>query len=207
MKIRDKLCLLMLSLWMGIFIWSAINPLNIKLWIYEVSGAFLLAAALLVTYRRFRLTPLAYVIVFIAIIIMLIGGHYTYSEVPYFNEIKEVLSLKRNNFDRFGHFFQGMVIAVLFREYLVRKGVIRDRNRESFVIFCISLAFSAAYELFEFFFAILCQLNISKFLGEQGDRWDTHWDMASAFLGALIFLLFLRNCHDKQIRALEKNGI
>lgn len=204
MKKRRTTYLLMLIVWLGIGIWSAIHPTDRMLWFYEVTAAVGLVAVLVFTYRRFPWTPLTYIIVFISTVTMLIGGHYTYGHVPLFDHLKPLLHLKRNDFDRVGHVFQGMLVAVGFREYFFRKKIVTHKWWREVVAISISLAFSAAYELFELAAGFISRSNISEFLGEQGDRWDSHWDMASALLGAVLFVVLFRGWHNRQMARLEK---
>jgi putative membrane protein len=196
----------MLIFLLVVFIWSAIDPVNKRLWFYEVSFAVILVITLIFTHRRFPLTTLTYAIIFIGTLIMLIGGHYTYNEVPLFCDFVHAMHLKRNPFDRFGHFFQGVVSTTFFRELMIRKKVICKNKWLPFLIMSISLAIAAFYEIFEFFIPYLKKENISEFLGEQGDRWDSHWDMVNALLGSILFLVLFGHWHAKQIKRIDSKA-
>lgn len=184
---------------LAILLWSVINPRNYWIWFAEVSPVMLGVLFILVTYNRFRLTNLSYVIIWIDVVIVLIGGHYTYSEMPLFESLQSHFDLARNYYDRFGHFFQGVLPAILVREILRRKTPL---NREIYVFLIAvstSLAFSAAYELFEWAAAEIAGSRVKDFLATQGDKWDSQWDMLLALCGAVLSLLTLRKLHDRQL--------
>lgn len=134
--------------------------------------------------------------------ILMVGGHYTYAEVPLFDTLKETFNLARNNYDKVGHFAQGFVPAVLAREILIRKNVVSGRAWLNLFIIAICLAFSAFYELIEWWVALLSGENAEAFLGTQGYVWDTQSDMAIALLGAICAILFLAKYHDQQLAKL-----
>ena len=134
-------------LWLGVFtvvlVWSGINPKDPFTWFLEVFPALIGFVLILLTYRKFPLTPLLYTLILIHMIILMIGGHYTYAEVPLFDYIKEVLHQSRNNYDKFGHFFQGFEPAILAREILIRKEVVKESKVWlNYIILSIVLAFS-----------------------------------------------------------------
>ena len=156
---------------------------------------------LFTTYNTFRLTSLLYVLILIHCIILMVGGHYTYAEVPLFDVIKDWFSMERNNYDKVGHFFQGFVPAILAREILIRLEVINGKAWLNLFIVSICLAFSAFYEMIEWWVAILSGENATAFLGTQGYIWDTQSDMAFALIGAISALLLLSKLHNKQIKA------
>ena len=158
-------------------------------------------ALLLTTYNSFRLTSLLYVLILIHCIILMVGGHYTYAEVPLFDVIKDWFSMERNNYDKVGHFFQGFVPAILAREILLRLEVVNGKAWLNLFIVSICLAFSAFYEMIEWWVAILSGENATAFLGTQGYIWDTQSDMAFALIGAISALLLLSKLHNKQIKA------
>jgi putative membrane protein len=165
------------------------------------------AGILLYTYHSFRLTPLLYSLILFHCLILMVGGHYTYAEVPLFDTIKELFDLERNNYDKVGHFVQGFVPAMIAREILTRKNVVNvGVNRQAWLnafIVCICLAFSAFYELLEWWVAIASGENAEAFLGTQGYIWDTQSDMALALLGAICAITFLTKVHDKQLLQLR----
>jgi len=146
-----------------------------------VAAAILLVA----TYRRFPLTPLAYRLIFVHAGILMLGGHYTYAEVPPGFWVRDLLGLSRNHYDRLGHFAQGFVPAIVAREILLRKTPLRPGGWLFFLVTCICLAISAFYEFVEWWTALLSGEAAMAFLGTQGDVWDTQWDMFLCLLGAL----------------------
>ena len=190
-------------IWSGIFLlvlaWSAHQPFDRFIWWLEVSPALIAAVILLLTRRRFPLTPLTYGLILLHCIILLVGGHYTYAEVPLFDNL---LGFERNNYDKVGHFFQGFVPALLAREILVRKNVVNGRVWLMVCILSISLAFSAFYELIEWWVALASNEAAEAFLGTQGYVWDTQSDMAMALVGAIMALVLLSGLHDRQLRRL-----
>ena len=155
---------------------------------------------LAITYKKFRLTPLVYTLILIHCIILMIGGHYTYAQVPVFDFIKEILDQERNDYDKLGHLAQGFIPAMIAREIIIRKNIISIEAWRNFFIVCFCLAFSAFYELIEWWIAVLSNEASNDFLGTQGYIWDTQSDMAWALLGAIIALIFLRKYHDKQLK-------
>jgi len=126
----------------------------------------------------------------------MVGGHYTYAEVPLFNDL---FGATRNNFDKLGHFAQGFVPAMVTREIIIRKNIINGRNWQAFFTIAFCLAFSAFYELIEWWVALLSGEDAEAFLGTQGYIWDTQSDMAMALAGAIIALITLSRIHDQQL--------
>jgi len=194
--------------WMAVFLavlaWSAVNPHDYPTWWLEVLPALIGAAILWYTRETFPLTRLVYVLVLVHCIILMVGGHYTYAEVPLFDWIGEQLGHSRNNYDKLGHFAQGFVPAMVAREIVIRKNVFNSLPWRNFFIVCFCLGFSAFYELIEWWVALLSEEAAESFLGTQGYTWDTQSDMGWALLGALLALTFLGRLHDKQLRA---NGL
>lgn len=188
-------------------LWSGIAPKDYFTWFLEVLPAMIGAVILLYSYHSFRLTPLLYSLILFHCIVLMVGGHYTYAEVPLFDTIKELFNLERNNYDKVGHFAQGFVPAIIAREILVRKNVVNAGvNSQAWLnvfIVSICLAFSAFYELIEWWVAIATGENAEAFLGTQGYIWDTQSDMAVALLGAICAIIFLAKAHDKQLLQLR----
>lgn len=186
--------------WAAIFlivlIWSGIQPKDQLTWFLEVLPAMIGAVLLLVTRRRFPLTPLLYELILAHCVILMIGGHYTYAEVPFFDGL---LGAERNNYDKVGHFFQGFVPALLAREILIRRHVVNGAWWLRLFVVSITLAFSAFYELIEWWVALASGESAEAFLGTQGYIWDTQSDMWFALLGALSCLVLLPWIHDRQI--------
>ena len=179
--------------------WSGFRPYDYLAWILEVAPALLGILLLIITYKRFKFTPLAYWLIWIHCIILMIGGHYTYARVPIFNWLKQVLHLTRNHYDRLGHFAQGFVPALIARELLIRTSPLAKSRWLFFIVVCICLAVSAFYELLEWWAALVSEEASQVFLGTQGDVWDTQADMTMALVGAIVSLLVLSKRHDKQL--------
>jgi putative membrane protein len=196
-------------LWIGIFsavfIWSAIDPQDYFTWLLEVSPAVIGFAVVAATYSRYRLTPLAYLLILAHCIVLMVGGHYTYAEVPLFDGLGAGLGFERNNYDKLGHFMQGFVPALLAREILIHKRVVPVPAWRDFFIVCFCLAFSAFYELIEWLVAVLAGQDSEAFLGTQGFQWDTQTDMAMALLGAVLALVLLARIHDRQMAEITWN--
>ncbi len=196
----------MRSLWLACFfavlLWSAVNPKDYFTWVLEVAPAVIALIVLAATENRFRLTPLAYFLILLHSIVLMVGGHYTYAEVPLFDQLGSLLGSERNNYDKLGHFMQGFVPALIAREILIRKQVIASIPWRNFFIICFCLAFSAFYELLEWWVAIFSGESAEAFLGTQGYVWDTQSDMAYALAGAILALLLLGKFHDRQLREL-----
>ena len=186
-----------------VFIWSVINPHDLFTWFLEVLPAIIGIGVLAAAYRKFQLTSLAYLLIGIHAIILMIGGHYTYAEVPLFNWIRDTFHQMRNNYDKVGHFVQGFVPAIIAREMLLRTSPLKRGKWLFVIVVALCLAISALYELFEWGVAISTGTAADAFLGTQGDPWDTQTDMAFALLGALISLLLLGRIHDRQLNRIN----
>jgi putative membrane protein len=179
---------------------SGIAPKERATWWLEVAPVLVGIPILAATYRRFPLTPVAYALVWIHAVVLMIGGHYTYAEVPLFNGIRDAFGLARNHYDRVGHFAQGFVPAILAREVLLRTSPLRSGGWLFFLVCCVCLAISAFYELIEWWAALLTSPETgTAFLGTQGDVWDTQWDMFLALLGSLLAQIGLARTHDAQL--------
>jgi len=198
---RPRLHLTLLAIVAGVLVWSGIGPKDRLTWFLEVFPVLIGAAILLPTYRRFRLTDLLYVLLAIHAVILMIGGHYTYAEVPLFDWIRDQFGFARNHYDRVGHLAQGFVPAILAREILIRRGVVRGRGWLFFIVVSICLGFSAFYELIEWSVAELSGEAAEAFLGTQGDDWDTQKDMAMALVGSVLAQVLLGRTHDRQLKA------
>ncbi|HVE72602.1 MAG TPA: DUF2238 domain-containing protein [Thermoanaerobaculia bacterium] len=183
--------------------WSAIRPHDYFTWVLEVFPAVIGAVLLIATRRRFPLTPLLYILLFIHAIILVVGGHYTYALVPFGFWMRDTFGFARNHYDRIGHFAQGFVPAIVAREILIRRDVVRGRGWLFSIVLAFCLAISAAYELLEWVVAELSGSKGDSFLGTQGDIWDTQKDMALAALGAIAAQLGLRRVHDRQLGSVD----
>jgi putative membrane protein len=183
---------------------SGIAPHDRLTWLLEVAPILIAVPVLVATARRFPLTPLAYRLIFVHALILMLGGHYTYAEVPLGDWVADALGLARNPYDRLGHLAQGFVPAIVVREILIRRSPLRPGKWLAFLVVCVCLAISAAYELVEWWSALLGGENADAFLGTQGDQWDTQWDMFTALVGAIAALALLSRYHDRQIAKLEE---
>ncbi len=200
----------MQNLWLLVFvsvlIWSGIDPKDYFTWFLEASPALAGLAVMAATRRRFPLTPLLYVLILVHCVVLMVGAHYTYAEVPLFDSIRDLTGGTRNNYDKLGHFAQGFVPAMIAREILIRKRVIKGDGWRNFLIVCCALAFSAFYELIEWWVALAGGEDAEAFLGTQGYVWDTQSDMMLALVGAVAALLLLGLHHDRQLAALGEPG-
>lgn len=172
-------------------------------WVLEVLPAVIGLALVVWCWLRFPLTPLLYVLILLHAVILMVGGHYTYAEVPLFDGLSEWFGWERNNYDKLGHFAQGFVPAMIARELVLRFGVFARRGWPSFFIVCFCLALSAFYELIEWWVALASGQAAEAFLGTQGYIWDTQSDMAWALSGAILALLILGRLHDRQLSELS----
>ena len=185
-----------------VFLWSGWAPKDRMTWILEVFPVIGAVPLLIATRRRFPLTTLAYALIAIHATILMVGGRYTYAEVPLFNWVRDAFHLARNHYDRVGHFAQGFVPAIVAREILLRRSVLRRGGWLFFLVTCVCLAISAVYELVEWATAQASGSAADAFLGTQGDPWDTQKDMLLAWIGAMTAQLTLGRAHDRQIDAL-----
>src|SRR5512139_1623558 len=187
--------------WYGVFAgtlaWSGIGPKDRFTWLLEVAPALIAFGLVIATRRRFPLTPLALWLVLVHSVILMIGGHYTYAEVPLFDQLRDLTGGDRNNYDKVGHFAQGFIPAIVSREILVRLNVVNGGRWLAFLTVCICLAVSSVYELFEWWTALLSSEAAEAFLGTQGYVWDTQSDMFFALAGAVLALLLLSRVHDR----------
>jgi putative membrane protein len=182
---------------------SGIGPHDRTTWWLEVFPVFLAAPVLVATRARFPLTRLAMWLIALHALILILGGHYTYAEVPLGFWAQNAFGFARNHYDRLGHFAQGFVPAIVAREILLRNQVVRGRGWLFFLVTCFCLAFSAFYELIEWWTSLLEGQAADAFLGTQGDVWDTQWDMCLALIGALSAQLSLGRIHDRQVSSLR----
>jgi len=194
--------------WLGIYsvvlIWSGVHPKDMFTWFLEVVPALVGFIIILLTYKKFPLSPLLYILILIHMSILMVGGHYTYAEVPLFDTIRDLLGQTRNNFDKVGHFAQGFVPAILAREILLRKEIVSGSIWWlNYIILSIILAFSAFYELVEWWVALATGDDAEAFLGTQGYIWDTQSDMLYALIGGIVALMLLSHWHDKQLKKIS----
>ena len=197
--IPNKLIFLWLLIFFLVLIWSAIRPHDPYTWFLEVLPALLGLVILTATFRNFRFTRMAYWLMLMHSIILMIGGHYTYAEVPLFNWIRDMFHMSRNNYDKVGHFAQGFIPAIITREILIRKSPVKKGKWLFFIVVCICLALSVLYEFIEWWVAVLTGTAAESFLGTQGYVWDTQSDMFIALVGAIAGLSLLSKVHDREI--------
>ena len=201
--VKDKgtiIHILLLLLVISVFIWSVIRPAGYLIWIMEVLPAVVGLIIVIITYNKFRLTTLSYIIIAILSITMFIGGHYTYSKVPLFNWIKDYFDLNRNHYDRLGHFLKGL-FAIVIREILIRKTSPIKGPWLVAVTVSFSLAIGALYEIIEWLASIITKGKkaSTEFLGTQGDIWDAQWDMSLTLVGSIFALIIFSKLHNKQL--------
>lgn len=202
----SKCSLVWLGLFLAVFVWSAIEPKDYFTWFLEVLPALIGLGFIIWTRSSFPLTSLTYLLILIHCIILMVGGHYTYAEVPLFDSIAEWMGSSRNNYDKVGHLAQGFVPAIVAREILIRQSVISTRAWLNFFIISFCLGFSAFYELIEWWTALAAGEDAEAFLGTQGYIWDTQSDMGMALIGAITALLLLSRFHDKQLRSIDRKS-
>jgi len=183
---------------------SGLEPVDRGTWWLEVAPVLIGAPILVGTFTRFRLSPLLYRLLFVHAVILIVGGHYTYAQVPVGFWVEDLFGLARNHYDRLGHFAQGFVPAILAREILLRRSPLPRGKWLFFLVVCVCLAFSALYELIEWWAAVLGGDSAEAFLGTQGDVWDSQWDMFFALLGALSAQSMLGRAHDRSMAAVVR---
>ncbi|MET0061343.1 MAG: DUF2238 domain-containing protein [Candidatus Thiodiazotropha endolucinida] len=192
-------------LWLGggvasLLILSGLDPVADRYtWFLETLPVMIGLPLLYHTRQDFPLTILVYRLLALHAVILIIGGYYTYAEVPLFNWLRDSYELSRNHYDRIGHFFQGFVPAMLAREILLRRSPLKPGRWLFFLCICFCLAFSAFYELIEWWVALMSEQAAEAFLGTQGDPWDTQTDMFLALIGAICAQLLLVKIHDRQL--------
>lgn len=182
-----------------LLIWSGLDPHDRFTWWLEVAPILIGVPVLVWLYPKLRLTPLSYTLVWFHCLILMLGGHYTYARVPLGFWMEDAFGFTRNHYDRIGHFAQGFIPAMLAREIFIRRSPIGRGMWLPFLVLCFCLAFSAFYELTEFWTALSAGGAATDFLGTQGDVWDTQWDMQMALIGAVVSLVVLSRVQDRQL--------
>lgn len=183
----------------AVLVWSGIAPRDRFTWVLEVAPVLIGVPILVALRQRLRLTRLVYTLLWIHALILMVGGKYTYAEVPFGFWLQGAFGFSRNHYDRIGHFAQGFIPAMLVREVLIRRSPLGGSRWLPFLVVCFCLAFSALYELIEFWTALATGEAAEAFLGTQGDVWDTQWDMQMALIGAVTALATLSRAHDRQL--------
>jgi putative membrane protein len=196
---------LLIGLFLIGLIISGIQPKEYFTWFLEVIPAIIGFIVLLITYKKFTFTQFTYYFILIHCYILFLGGHYTYAEVPLFDWIKETFHQSRNNYDKVGHFAQGLIPAIITRELFIRKNVISNPSFFNFLVVTVCLAISAAYEWIEWWVSLLSGVGGDAFLGTQGYIWDTQSDMLLATFGAVFAIIFFSKKHDLAIKNLNNN--
>lgn len=202
MSADSRYHLLLLGVLAAVLAWSAWQPYDRFTWWLEVAPVLIALPLLLVTYREFPFSRLAYGLILGHAVILMVGGHYTYAEMPLFNWLRDTFDLARNYYDRVGHVAQGFVPAIVAREILLRTSPLRRGKWLNFLVVCVCLAISAFYEMLEWWVALASGSEAVAFLATQGDVWDTQWDMFLALLGAVAALALLSRTHDRSLRRL-----
>ncbi|PLX79710.1 MAG: DUF2238 domain-containing protein [Desulfuromonas sp.] len=195
--------ILWVATYMTVLVWSVTYPKDLFIWFLEVLPALVGGLLLALTIKKFPLTPLLYLLILGHCVILMVGGHYTYAEVPLFDRISEWFGWSRNNYDKLGHFAQGFVPAMVAREIVIRRNIINGAGWRDFLIVSLCLGISAFYELIEWWVAVLTGQSAEAFLGTQGYAWDTQSDMALALAGAILALVCLGRRHDRQLIRLK----
>jgi putative membrane protein len=195
--------LALLGTFLLILLWSGIRPFDRFIWFLEVVPAMVGGIVLVAIYPKVRLTMLVYCLIWLHALVLILGGHWTYAEMPLFSWLRDEYGLARNYYDRLGHVMQGVVPAMIAREILLRNAVVRGRSWLFFVVACIALAISAFYEFIEWWVAVASGTAADAFLATQGDIWDTQWDMFLALIGATAAQLLLSGRHDRQLASMK----
>ncbi|MDR7072386.1 DUF2238 domain-containing protein [Fictibacillus barbaricus] len=195
---KNKIHLMLLAVVTVFFVWSLIKPKHYFIWMLEVGPSVLAIAVILLLYNKMRLSTFAYTIIAFLTILTFIGGHYTYDDVPLFNWIKSHFDLKRNDYDRFGHFFKGLLVIV-FREILIRKTQLPIGKWVQFLALNMILATAALYEIVEWIAGSMSKRTSKDFVGAQGDIWDAQWDMLLTLTGSLLAIILLSKWHNRSL--------
>lgn len=182
---------------------SGWSPFDRLTWLLEVFPILIGAPLLIATYKRFPLTPLLYRLLFIHSLVLTLGAHYTYARVPIGYWLQDIFSLTRNHYDRIGHLAQGFFPAILAREILLRRSPLVPGKWLFFLVVCVCLAFSALYEMLEWWTAIMSGEAAVAFLATQGDVWDTQWDMFLALIGSLAAQIMFASSHNRSIARID----
>lgn len=187
------------------YILLAIQPYNRVAWLGQSTPGLLLLLSLIATYRRFRFSTFAYIMVFLYLLLLFYGAHYTYSRNPLFASLQVQFGWERNYFDRVGHFAQGFVPAFLLKEFFIRGGYVKRGKILLLIVILSCLGLSAAYELGEFALVKILAVPVDQVMGTQGDFFDSHWDMLWALIGAVSAIGIMGKYHDKQLAQMERD--
>lgn len=193
----------LLIVFLLVSIWSFIDCKEVFTWFLECLPAFIGIIILLLTYKNFKFSNITYVAIFLQCIVLVVGGHYTYAEVPLFDWIKNTFHQSRNNYDKLGHFMQGFTPSLIVREIFIRKNVVNGKRWLSFIVISIALAISAFYELIEWFVSVNTGESGDAFLGTQGYIWDTQSDMLTALIGSLVVVFLFKSFQNSSIKKIN----
>lgn len=201
---KEKYLILLSVIFLSVLIWSAIRPKDYFTWILEVTPGIIGFITLVFTYKKFRFTNFIYTLILIHCLILFIGGHYTYAEVPFFDWISGLMNGTRNNYDKVGHFAQGFIPTMIARELLIRLKVVNGKIWLGFFVVCIALSISVMYEFIEWWAALLTGESAEAFLGTQGYAWDTQADMLWALIGSLTSLAMFSKYQNAKIKEIPE---
>ncbi|CAF1052457.1 unnamed protein product [Adineta steineri] len=202
-----RLALTLLLIFSVILVRSAIKPYDSFVWLLEVLPAIVGIFVMILVSPNFRFTNLVTILVFIHCLILTVGAHYTYAEVPLFHKLREIFHMKRNNYDKVGHFAQGFIPVLIVREIIIRLRILSPNISKywlPYICVSVTLSYSAIYELIEWAVAELTGESADAFLGTQGYIWDTQSDMFCCLIGSILSLVLLTNLHDKSLRRVEQ---
>jgi putative membrane protein len=185
---------------LALLVISGWRPYDRATWLMEVVPVMIALPVLCLTYKRFPLTSLLYVCIFVHAAVLMLGGAYTYARVPLGFQLQDLFHLGRNPYDKIGHFFQGFVPALVAREIFLRGHYVRGRRMLAFLVVCVVLAISATYEFIEWGAALALGQGADEFLGTQGDPFDTQSDMFFALVGSVVALAFFTRLQDGQLK-------
>lgn len=189
----------LLLIYVVCLVWSGTRPFNYLIWIGEVTPVLLGLMVVVLTYKIFRFSIFTYAAILASCCIMMIGAHYTFTREPFFGWIRDYFELSRNNFDKVGHFVQGVIPVLVSREIFFRKRILKGYKWVSFIAFCICLSTTVVYELVEFLACLVAGKTPDEFLGAQGSIWDAQWDMFFAALGGLLTIYIFSDIHNRII--------
>ena len=204
MNAGDTLRPVLLAAVMLALVVSGIAPFDRATWIMEVAPVLIALPVLIATRHSYRLTALLYCLIAAHMLVLIVGGAYSYARVPLGFWLQDLLATARNPYDRIGHFMQGFVPAMVAREILLRGAYVHGRRMTAFLCICVAMAVSASYELIEWAAALAMGQGADEFLGTQGDTWDTQSDMFMALIGSTSAMAFLSGLHDRQLEGLAK---
>ncbi|WNB93869.1 DUF2238 domain-containing protein [Bacillus sp. NEB1478] len=196
---KNKIHLLLLAIVTAFFIWSFIKPKHYFIWMLEVGPSVLAIVVILFLYNKMRLTTFSYTIIAFLTILTFIGGHFTYDDVPLFDWFQSHFNLKRNHYDRFGHFLKGLLVIV-FLEILIRKTALPIGKWAQFLALNMTLAIATLYEIVEWIAGKMSKRTSKDFVGAQGDIWDAQWDMSLTLVGSLIAIILLTKWHNRYLK-------